>query len=503
LKRLGILGVHGCARFVAIAAAPHLVSDAFVLITRPLQRWLDLASGSSRLATTVALAALVGIVGCRNNAAQSDLIQREMRHQEDQIYALQDYLAEYQQLLCEARAENEALRKQSVRGQFRDGSPKSDDDTLPTPPATPPSPPAGANESEIKLDDHIEMTLPDAPPLVPEPPEAPPLDTSSQDNAAPDATDDMVESAPAADANLEEDQDRVDSGATETSTVVNASYEEPTIDSAETELSPSEIAAVAMRAEVVAADDIADDDDAAGPRVLLDVLPLAADGTAVSFDGRLSLMFRDPAATGKAQVVARWDFAADELADFVHETSHGNTFVFPLQLPQRVPTDRRMELWVRLIPLDGEKVIRHSALDLGRSARFVYDERVRPRKVDHAVETASHEVETDSAPESTTAAAATSDGWQTARPGAVPELSTAGDNVGGTWRTSTQPIPIVESRPATPDPLDSMVPDDRYGPAPGISTAAKDVPQWLPERPHDDADGIDEQRSPPAWSATR
>ena len=55
--------------------------------------------------------ALVLSAGCQT-AGQNDLVTRELRNQEDQIYAMEDYLAQYQQLLCQVRAENASLRRQ-------------------------------------------------------------------------------------------------------------------------------------------------------------------------------------------------------------------------------------------------------------------------------------------------------------------------------------------------------------------------------------------------------
>ncbi|MEX0613980.1 MAG: hypothetical protein WD229_17810, partial [Pirellulales bacterium] len=51
------------------------------------------------------------LAGCQSNA-QQDLIAREMRMQEDQLYAMEDYLAEYQQLICKYRSENATLKRQ-------------------------------------------------------------------------------------------------------------------------------------------------------------------------------------------------------------------------------------------------------------------------------------------------------------------------------------------------------------------------------------------------------
>ena len=67
----------------------------------------------NRLSRSVLLhAALIPLllIGCQSNA-QQDLIARELRMQEDQIYAMEDYLTQYQQLLCDVRAENAALRR--------------------------------------------------------------------------------------------------------------------------------------------------------------------------------------------------------------------------------------------------------------------------------------------------------------------------------------------------------------------------------------------------------
>ena len=431
--------------------------------------------------------AVLWATGCRNNAAQSDLIQREMRHQEDQIYALQDYLSEYQQLLCEARTENEALRQQLARDQFRGGSPARE--KFPPPPATPPKP-NGQPQPEIQIKDDIEMTLPEVPPTEPDIPEPPPLGPMSRDEQVRDdprialAVYDEADEPPAAPAE------------------VAASYEEPV---ATPSVAFPAIAndcppvAVAVRAEVSQAG------GANGPRVLVDVLPLDEDGGPATCDGQLSLLFRDPAAIGNARDLARWDFTSDELADFAHDTSQGTTYVFPLQLPADAPADRPVEMWVRLVPEDGEKVLTRAELDLSRPGRFVFDERLRPKRVDYSVRTASAvapiapSLATGAAPSTVTSV----DGWQIARPGDLPVPTSSPPRHEGTWRTATQPIPVVESRPAAIDPL------DRYASSPftlddmPTERIANAAPQWLPERPRSDSSPIEDKVAPPRWSATR
>lgn len=45
------------------------------------------------------------VAGCQSNA-QYDQVARELRMQEDELYAMEDYVAQYQQLVCKYRNEN-------------------------------------------------------------------------------------------------------------------------------------------------------------------------------------------------------------------------------------------------------------------------------------------------------------------------------------------------------------------------------------------------------------
>ncbi len=50
-------------------------------------------------------------VGCQGNV-QTDVMQRELRHHEDRIYELEDYVDQYQALLDSCRRENRALKRE-------------------------------------------------------------------------------------------------------------------------------------------------------------------------------------------------------------------------------------------------------------------------------------------------------------------------------------------------------------------------------------------------------
>lgn len=73
-----------------------------------------------------ALLLLIAPLGCRSQG-ELDLAERDMRLQENRIYKLQEYVQQYQQMLEDCHAENEALRKQiaaSGRTPVAPSSPK-------------------------------------------------------------------------------------------------------------------------------------------------------------------------------------------------------------------------------------------------------------------------------------------------------------------------------------------------------------------------------------------
>ncbi len=111
------------------------------------------------------------VVGCQSGA-QQDLVARELRMQEDKIYAMEDYLTQYQQLVCKYRSENTALRRR-LADDYYDGE-------LPEPQKAPradgerTTPPGGTSieiretpegEGEQQPSREIDIELPEVPPL--------------------------------------------------------------------------------------------------------------------------------------------------------------------------------------------------------------------------------------------------------------------------------------------------------------------------------------------------
>ncbi|MEX2091756.1 MAG: hypothetical protein WD971_03715 [Pirellulales bacterium] len=392
-------------------------------------------------------------VGCQSGV-ERDVVQREMRQQEDQIYALEDYLSEYQQLLCDARSENAMLKRQMVQGQFREegSSARADDsDTLP-PPTTQPTSPSGRSSPAV------EPSVPDlqVPPLDLSEPAVPPLEDQSTND--PEILAHEVQPA-----------------------------------AAEIEVVPAAATAVVLRGEVRL------DDQESGPRVLLEVEPVADDGELAEFHGSLSLLVLDLAAREKEQQLARWDFQPADLEPMVKPTERGASFEFPLQLPADAPTNRPLELWVRLLPEEGEKLLGRTTMDLGRAGRFASAEVTPIREKRQSVRVAVAELPIEPSRRKAIRTTGINDqqsGWQTAKPGdkAKPQ---AASKTGSEWKVATRPVPEVESTPVVEsEPVHSYLPpsteSDRY------SDAA--APQWSPERPDG---GAGEPHPEPAWSPTR
>lgn len=413
---------------------------------------MDLTHARRRFCVIGCLAAAL-LAGCKSGV-ERDVVQRQMRQQEDQIYALEDYLSEYQQLLCDARNENATLKRQMAQGQFREtpsGKRSESVDTLPVPTAAPTTTPTPA-EPEANS-----TVTPDVPPLDLETPTVSPLNDQST-NKSEFVTEEIQPAA------------------------------------AEIEVVDDPATDIVLRGEVVL------DDPQNGPRLLLVVEPMTAAGERANFQGRLSLLVLDPAARAKEQQLARWDFTPEELAGMATTSENGTAYELPLQLPVGAPSDRQLELWARLIPEDGEKVLGRTTMDVSREGRFASVE-VQPVKKQRqrlVVQAASAEMPVEPKrilPRHRPNLVSDENGWRTAKPGDVarrPKVSQSATE----WKLATQPVPEVESTPIVASrPLEH---DSRSGSGDRYSDAA--APEWSPERAVDDSGA---SAAEAAWSPTR
>jgi len=413
----------------------------------------------ARLSICASFVVAASLVGCRSGA-ERDIVQRELRQQEDQIYALEDYLQEYQQLLCEARAENASLKRQMVQGQFRDGSPtgsRDETDALPLPPSSSPAPPAESSPTEP-------TTAPSVPSLDLSTPEVPPLDSSSA-NEPEQIADHAVEQ-------------------------VSAEIEvEAETEVAELEVVAAPPTAVVLRGEVQVDD--ADAEEPAGPRVLLAVEPVNDDGECVSFNGKLSVLVLDPAAPEKQRQLARWDMAGDDLANMASEAGGG--YELPLQLPAESPTSRPLELWVRLLPEDGEKLLGRTTMDLSRAGRFATAEvqsEKKPTKQPtiHRAEAAMAQVPAAAPSRPRLRILDTNveqSGWQIAKPGEIVGRAAATSTATSEWKIATRPIPEMDSARYAMSTSATVSP--RTAVSKNAHNADAAAPSWTPNRPAGEA----------------
>jgi hypothetical protein len=240
------------------------------------------------------------------------------------------------------------------------------------------------------------------------------------------------------------------------------------------------------------------DDQSNSPRVLVDIKPELASGQSADLHGRLSLMIVDPNGDRQPSNLARWDFAADDLEQATAMTSDGPLLEFPLQMPPSVPTSRPLEIWVRLLPESGSKVLAHATVDLSRASEFSSaGESALPM-----VERAAPIVDRHVSPASSSQTAVRESGWQVARPDQLPDPSSRQSTASTGWRTATQSIPLAESIPARidslPQPLVSSPPSEPSRQSPPADRAAnRKAPDWSPDRTDDS------QAADPAWAPTR
>ena len=395
------------------------------------------------------------VAGCQSNA-QQDLVARELRMQEDQIYAMEDYLSQYQQLVCKYRSENAALRRR-LADEYYDG------EEVPTPRTAPPTRRDGPSPDEPAAQPNG-LDLPDVPPLEGGASNEPKPDgeaalAAGQTDVAPRAMHELLEDSPP---------------------VVS-------IAPAHHGAAPHQ---VWLHGEIVA------NDAGGGPRLAVDVEPLDAAGRCIPFAGQLSLMLLATQADGGEQSLARWDFTPEDATSAVDSAAGEHAMRFYLELPPDTPVGEATQIWVRLVSSDGDKVLAYTEIQLDRPGQFA-SHLDRPAATDIPARIVSRVIEGD---------------WTIARPGEPANLPTADEESSGGWRTSSEPIPVVVQASATAEAVSGPVQQAFHTeaatkPAPPVYKP----PTWSPER-HPTAassDAVERQTvrrsvaSRPSWSSTR
>lgn len=315
--------------------------------------------------------------------------------QEDQIYEIQDYMTEYQELLRQQRCENEKLRERLAEFSASD-SPASDrlkpletdtedstdDETslLDRPSAAgKPSAPDEPTEAldPMRNEDEESSELPEidfGDPALPEIDLGEPLPAEKIEAIDPGGP--APEELPASDlgslSQASVDLDDQDLNA-DVRAAIFAPLPQP-VDPAESCVLYAEQMPVENNVTTGPGDN--EGDNADHPTdvqigLMAIVEPLTSTGAAGAFAGEVSLMLVDPIAGEEDWEIARWDYTAEEVELSWRDVSR-RVLDLPLATPASTPVGRPLELWVRLVPQHGKtKLLCSTAITLVDPVRLV------------------------------------------------------------------------------------------------------------------------------------
>jgi len=304
---------------------PQRVSQGF----RPLVRW------SGRAAAAIALCA----AGCKSDLNQQ-LLERELRYQEDQIYQLQDELAEKCARLESVAGENSILRKQLGVSDADPAAPSRGRRTR-----APGVPPATAVPPAIEIPDlpglprggspaprggpPVDLappTLEGVPPLPTEPgPAAPTTDAGSGLSLPPAAA--VIDPAARPIEAATETAVRAAAAETSTPTLVRLSYDEPA-DGGE---------AIRLAINPSASSGIDGDGDGRSEGLSLAIEPRNRGERLVGLTGDVTITAYDAAAGSNAPPLARWTVAAADAAAQFRPTGRRRGLVIDLPWQGQLP----------------------------------------------------------------------------------------------------------------------------------------------------------------------
>lgn len=329
--------------------------------------------------------------GCRHiDNAQVDVLESELRKQEDYIYELEEYLMEYSEKLRQARAMQceTAISPKSASNATSSGEPTLDVDTvkrptlpmngrnklapaakpsLPAPPATTEAPSAGAAATPPETLE-VEPALP-AEEINPDEMEAPALEIGPGVQASPFKK--TFESAEAPllipdPIDYQADDDELAAGSARPNQV-----EEPNEADPVTAAAPL-LAAPQVNSERLSADHLQirrvfaerpEPDGEAIASLLVVIETLNATDEPVGADGGASLMIMKRDESGAMRRVERWDFTPEETAAAWQSSQLGDGLHLELPLAEAQLPGGELELWARVLAADGRKLLTQIPLE--------------------------------------------------------------------------------------------------------------------------------------------
>ncbi|MEQ8848580.1 hypothetical protein [Botrimarina sp.] len=355
---------------------------------------------------------LLALAGCRSGErrVQTELFQRELRLQEDEIYRLEDYIEDYQAIIRNYRSEVEQLKKElaETREAAADAKPPA---PLPEPldlerpplgsrrgattppPALQPSP-AGPELDGAADDPPDEPLDPDA--LIETPDElgepaievAPPATTpATTPDPPPGAAPPPGEEAPPFQPGLGASRPAASPadaglGVFQPNPVAQTSGHNPGVKPPKpfpltAEATPLPLPAAVEESEAAlsaqGADGIAVRVESSEPGRGSAVIRESRRASLAGFTGEASVLLVDPTAGDGPQKLARWDFSSREVdaARTLGDDLGHLRIELPLALPEGLPTGAPLRVWVRLVDSHGRKrLVSTDATLVGSPPRF-------------------------------------------------------------------------------------------------------------------------------------
>jgi hypothetical protein len=340
------------------------------------------------IARTMGLAAcgltLAGMTGCRNlDNAQVDVLERELRQQEDYIYELEDYLVEYSEKLRQCRmaanchpmtstkagAKSKTIPEPTLmhdkpraaspqNGRKASAPPSAAEaatDDAATPPATEPA---------------VEPVTPDAEAVDPKEMEVPDVEFGSETGKLqwktkpPVASSPELLPAPAEEAPLylPDPVDYETDAAAPPEYAVQQAMESDEPILAAPALTAPRLSPQRLHIRRVFGERPENGGDSLD-RLLVVVEALNATDEPVDAPGETSLMVMVRDESGSLQRVHRWDFTAEETAAAWQSSHLGDGLHLELPLEGRELPAGELELWARMVDHEGQKLLANAPLE--------------------------------------------------------------------------------------------------------------------------------------------
>lgn len=469
--------------------------------------------------------ALAVVAGCRNlDNAQVDVLERELRQQEDYIYELEDYLVEYSEKLRHARmvqcqavsttsttsTTSKSGTSKTPKGQLRE--PTLDDDPVerptlplngrnkPVPPSMDPAPASEAPAADASAAEPQQETAPE--PLNPEEMEAPDLEIGSELGTAQRKNATAVAAAPTLPPESGAQApllipDPVDYQAdAEPSAVEPAASADAEAQTAETALNEPRLAAPELNAPRLSAERLqvrrifsepAEDGKSPGS-LLVVVEALNATDEPVDAIGAASLMIMSRNAAGALRRLERWDFTAEETAAAWQSSQLGDGLHLELPLATGELPQGELELWARVADENGAKLLtpaddpyRFDSAQLISMADLPPDAVLTSTDAGEALPDTAKAAELTTVTENTAATKAPKPQWRSSAvridEDRVEGFATTATQKRGGW--STKPIDAAQPRVASASAKSASPTWKRSAKAAAVTNTG---PAWLPDR---------------------